>query len=274
MENLREMAPRSPLNLDAANREPVPVANGQIGAIVHRDDVRQIVRERQAAAPADIELAARIARLQSGIRGRTTHPSCSGCCAAGGAGAEGAAGVRGAAGAAGCTWARAAAPSASTPARTGATIQPVNEGDGDETPRIRRMRPTSDPPAAAIANAGADRRASIAASASAYPTASPLIDTATSSQQCSRSSRSRPESHHTAGMVEEQCFGDRLEQVDEIVVASDVRELVSEDRVDLGDRQIRQRRNRNEDDRPDPADHGGRVQTIAIRDVHAAVDAE
>ena len=64
----------------------------------------------------------------------------------------------------------------------------------------RRTRCSSVPPLAASTSwTGAPRCSSRSASARAYATGSPHRLTARSSQQFSRSSRMRPESHHTAG---------------------------------------------------------------------------
>ena len=72
-------------------------------------------------------------------------------------------------------------------------------GDGS-TPSSRRTRRSRDPPRAATASpTGNIRNSSIAASARAYITRSPLAAAATSSQQYSRSSRIRADAHHTAG---------------------------------------------------------------------------
>jgi hypothetical protein len=77
-------------------------------------------------------------------------------------------------------------------------------GDGGSstigTRRMRRTRSIRDPPVAATAITGDTvRHDSSSASARAYSTASPQISTAISSQLCSRSARTRFESHHTAG---------------------------------------------------------------------------
>ncbi len=75
-------------------------------------------------------------------------------------------------------------------------------------------------------------------------------------------------------MIEEQGFGDRLGEVDEVIVPLNVRELVRQDGVGLRGREIRERRHRHDDDRPEPADNGGRVDEVALGHVHSAADAE
>ena len=56
-------------------------------------------------------------------------------------------------------------------------------------------------------------------------------------------------------VVEQQRLDQRLQQVDEIVVAADVRELVGEDRLELLRREPGQRARRQQHHRPQPADH-------------------
>ena len=71
-----------------------------------------------------------------------------------------------------------------------------------------------------------------------------------------------------SGMVEEQRFRERLQQVDEEVVSPDVRELVSEDRFDLRRRQPGERRNGQQNHRPHPPDDRRRVHVRRVHDVH------
>ena len=75
-------------------------------------------------------------------------------------------------------------------------------------------------------------------------------------------------------MIEEQGFSDRLDQVDEVIVPLNVRELVRQDGVRLRGREIRERRHRHDDDGPEPADNGGRVDEAALGHMHSAADAE
>src|SRR5262249_39056956 len=60
-------------------------------------------------------------------------------------------------------------------------------------------------------------------------------------------------------MIEKQGLRERLEQVHGVVMTTDVRELVSENRLHLGRRKIRNRRQRKDNGRPQPPDHGGYV---------------
>ena len=55
-------------------------------------------------------------------------------------------------------------------------------------------------------------------------------------------------------MIEQQRLGQRLHQIDEIVVTANVRKLVREDRFDLGCVELRQRRDRQHDNRSKAAD--------------------
>ncbi len=65
--------------------------------------------------------------------------------------------------------------------------------------------------------------------------------TARSSQQFSRSMRMRPREPPHGRVIEQQRLDQRLQQVDEIVVAADVRELVRENRLELLRRQAGER---------------------------------
>jgi hypothetical protein len=68
-------------------------------------------------------------------------------------------------------------------------------------------------------------------------------------------------------MVEEERFSDRLQHVDGVVVAADVRELMREDRLDLGRRQRRKRRKRQDDDRTEASDDGWHVDRRRLDDM-------
>ncbi len=57
-------------------------------------------------------------------------------------------------------------------------------------------------------------------------------------------------------VIEQQRFDERLDQVDEVVVAPHVREFVGEDRFDLGRRQSGERAHGQQHDGLEPADHG------------------
>jgi hypothetical protein len=79
--------------------------------------------------------------------------------------------------------------------------------------------------------------------------------TARSSQACSRSMRMRPDSHHTAG-DKQHGLGHALQDVDEIIVAADVRQFVRKERFELRRAQTRQSRGGHKDDGTQPPDHG------------------
>ena len=60
-------------------------------------------------------------------------------------------------------------------------------------------------------------------------------------------------------MIEEHRLDERLQQVHQVVVAADVRELVRENRLELLRRERRERARREQHDRLQPADHGRHV---------------
>ena len=66
-------------------------------------------------------------------------------------------------------------------------------------------------------------------------------------------------------VIEQQRLDERLQQVDEVVVTPDVRELVREDRLELVRRQAGQRARRQQDDRLQPADHRRHVDAASTR---------
>jgi hypothetical protein len=59
------------------------------------------------------------------------------------------------------------------------------------------------------------------------------------------------------GMIEEQRLDRALQQVDQVVVAADVRQLVGQDRLDLGRAQAAQHAGRKQDHGTQPAERGG-----------------
>ena len=61
------------------------------------------------------------------------------------------------------------------------------------------------------------------------------------------------------GVIEEQRFDERLQEVDQVVVASDVRELVRQERLELPGRQAGERAGRHQHDRFDPANNGRNI---------------
>ena len=56
-------------------------------------------------------------------------------------------------------------------------------------------------------------------------------------------------------MVEEQCLQHVLQEIYQIIVTADVRQLVGQNGLQVRGRQARQGRRRQEDERPQPADH-------------------
>ena len=76
------------------------------------------------------------------------------------------------------------------------------------------------------------------------------------------------------GMVEEQCLHDRLQQVDQIIVAADMRELVRENRLDLRRRQRGDRGDRQQNRRPQPADERRDVDARRFDHVRGGGQAE
>ena len=82
------------------------------------------------------------------------------------------------------------------------------------------------------------------------------------------------------GVIEEQRLDERLQEIDQIVVAPDVRELVRQNRLELLGRQAGQRARRHQHDRLDPADDGRNVNAgrfenrDAAREVKAAGEAD
>ena len=75
-------------------------------------------------------------------------------------------------------------------------------------------------------------------------------------------------------MIEEQRLGDRLQHVHRVVVPADVRELVGENRFDLRRRQRRERGDRQQDRRPQPADDRRHVDERRLDDVRGRRQAE
>ena len=137
------------------------------------------------------------------------------------------------------------------------------------------MRSTSEPFAAPSDGWNSrSRHDASAISASAYAVASPATAMAASSQQCSRSWRMRLRDPPDARMEEQQRFGDRLQQVDRVIAAADVRELVSEERFDLRGGHVRHRGERQHDQRLQPADQDRRVDHGRLDDPERHADAQ
>ena len=75
-------------------------------------------------------------------------------------------------------------------------------------------------------------------------------------------------------VIEEQRLDERLQQVDEVVVAADVRQLVREDRLELLRRQSSQRARRKQHDRLEPADHRRHVDERRLEQPDVAGDVQ
>ena len=75
-------------------------------------------------------------------------------------------------------------------------------------------------------------------------------------------------------VVIQQRFGHRLQHVDQIVVAPDVRQLVGDDRLELGRRQAAQRAGGQHHDRSQPAHHEGHLHHRGMHDLHRAPDSQ
>ena len=76
------------------------------------------------------------------------------------------------------------------------------------------------------------------------------------------------------GVIEQQRLDDRLQQVDEIVVAPHVRELVGDQRFDLRRTQPRERRRRQQHHGFHPADHRRHGHGRRLHDAYRAIERE
>ncbi len=76
------------------------------------------------------------------------------------------------------------------------------------------------------------------------------------------------------GVIEEDGFRQRLQDVDREVVTPDVRDLVRQDGFHLARRQSRERGDWQQDDRPQPADDGRRGHARGIDDREGATETE
>ena len=122
------------------------------------------------------------------------------------------------------------------------------------------MRPDRDPPSAATAALRcAGRYDSNCASARAYVSASPETDTATSSQHSLALGANVPRHPPDRGVVEQERFDNALQDVDQIVVPADVRQLMQQERFQLRGRQTAERPYRDQHHGAQPADHGGHL---------------
>ena len=74
-----------------------------------------------------------------------------------------------------------------------------------------------------------------------------------------------------AWMVEQEGFCNALQEIHGVVAATDVRQFVGKNGFDLSRRQVVQRRNREEDDRANPADDGRRIDKSRFHHTKSAV---
>ena len=75
-----------------------------------------------------------------------------------------------------------------------------------------------------------------------------------------------------ARVVEQEGLGQRLGNIDDVVVPPDVGQLVCQDRFDLRRTQVGERRNREQDDGLQPADGGRRLDERGFDNVDNPVD--
>ena len=75
-------------------------------------------------------------------------------------------------------------------------------------------------------------------------------------------------------VIEEQRLDDGLQEIHEVVVTTDMRELVRDERLDLRRRQARDRGRRQQHDRLQPADHHGHDDHGRLIDTHDAIERE
>ena len=61
------------------------------------------------------------------------------------------------------------------------------------------------------------------------------------------------------GMVEQQALGDALQQVDQVIVTADVRQLVRQQRLHVIWRKAGEEARRRQDDGTEPSDHGAAI---------------
>src|SRR4029453_6851377 len=75
-------------------------------------------------------------------------------------------------------------------------------------------------------------------------------------------------------MIEEQDFDDGLQDVDEIVGAPDVRELVRQNRLEVRRREARKRAQWKDDRRPEPPDDRRYVDERGVQQLHGSRQAK
>src|SRR3954469_8296431 len=72
-------------------------------------------------------------------------------------------------------------------------------------------------------------------------------------------------------MIEEHGFDSILQEVNEVIMAKDVSQFVSQDGFQLRRREARQGGGRQEDNGPEPADDGGNLNQGGAEEPHRAV---
>src|SRR5580704_16847432 len=75
------------------------------------------------------------------------------------------------------------------------------------------------------------------------------------------------------GMVEQECFGDALQDVDEIIVAADMREFVSEQRLDVFGWKAGESADWHQNYGTEPADDGWNLHDCGDDEFHGTRDA-
>lgn len=75
-------------------------------------------------------------------------------------------------------------------------------------------------------------------------------------------------------MIEKQDFDDRLQNIDEVVGAPDVRELVRNNRLEMRRREAGKRAERKDDRGPEPPDDRRHVDERGIQQLHGSRHAE
>jgi hypothetical protein len=75
------------------------------------------------------------------------------------------------------------------------------------------------------------------------------------------------------GMVEEQALGDALQQVDQVIVTADVRQLMRQQRLHVIRREAGKQAQRRQDDRTEPSDHRERFHVIRYQQPYRPADA-
>ena len=81
-----------------------------------------------------------------------------------------------------------------------------------------------------------------------------------------------PRDHPHRRMIEQHGLGKRLKQIDEVVMPTDVRQLVGQNCVQLRGRQARHQIDRKQNHRPQPADHRRRFDQQRLDQSHRPTD--